>query len=142
MITVVPPFFDRPFTISVRVQTLNGLYASESATTIAPVRPYVIVYEDRPLTGVSFNRAVRPTAVLSGAEVTYRGYPLYVENPASLTYGWLLNGASIEVDTKNPRGVTFRKDNDTAGSFSVSFSFSNVAKIFEGATSKFIVAIQ
>ncbi|MEK9177040.1 MAG: hypothetical protein AAB923_01970, partial [Patescibacteria group bacterium] len=78
-ITVTPPYFSRPFTVSVKAQTLDGLFAGESSVTIRPVKPLSVVYENRPLSGIAFNAAADFGAALAVDEVTYRAYPVYVE---------------------------------------------------------------
>jgi hypothetical protein len=140
-VTVQPPYFDEPFTVSVRAQTVDGLFAGENSVIIAPVKPLIVIYEDRPLGGPVFNGGVRSATGLSGDEVTYRAYPVYVQDPAALTYRWTLNRTPIE-RTTDPRATTFRKTNDTTGSFVVGFDFSNPRRVFENAARSFTVAIQ
>lgn len=142
ILKTTPPLVNRPFVVSLTVRTVDGLYGASGSTTIAPVRPFVFVYEDVPLTGIDTNRALPAVATLTGDEVTYRAFPLFVESLAALSYQWKLNGAPLLSDPSDPRAATFRRTGAATGAFEVGFSFTNADSAFESGSRTFTVSLE
>ncbi len=136
-IVVTPPTFSEPFTISVHAETQDGTGAADASATITPHAPVIAIYEDAPLLGVRFEKAISAAFPFSGTEVSFAAFPIFVSNPAALSYQWALDGTPFSVDPARPGAVTFRKTSSGSGSHTVSFSFTNPSAFLENATDSF-----
>lgn len=120
-ITVEPPLFNRPFTLSVRAETRSGLSAEDSVA-ITATQSSVAIYEVSPLRGL-INRAVIGATSLQATEVTFVAYAL--NGPADLSYEWSLNGSPVAISGTDPRVVTFRKTGEGIGQYRIGVRAQN-----------------
>lgn len=138
-ITVRPPQFLNPFSVSVRAQTQDGTVETYERITIKPVQPEVLVYEKAPLLGYRFDRAIQEIFQLAGDEVTLVAFPLYINNLQDPSYVWSINSDAITDTEEGGREVTFRKTGEGAGVFNVSFALENTRALFERAKRQFLL---
>ena len=135
--SVSPPRFGSSFTVFVQAATPDGRVTAENSVVITPRTPTAVVYENAPLLGLRFDKAVNGSFPFTTDEVSFVAYPLFVSNPDNLSYAWSLDGAAFDTDTSKPRAVTFRKVGAGTGTHEVSFSFKNSAHFLEGGEKKF-----
>lgn len=135
-VTLLPPTFGQPFVVSVHAETLDGVAAEESVT-ITPQDPRLVVYEDAPLVGIRLEKNVPSAFQLTGDEVSFSAFPVFVGSPSTLSYRWTLDGAPFSVDPARPGDVTFRKVGTDSGSHPISVSFTNPARFLEKAVTSF-----
>ncbi len=138
-ITVRPPQFLNPFSVSVRAQTEDGTVETYGRTTIRPVQPEILVYEKAPLLGYRFDRAIQGAFQLSGDETTLTAFPLYINNLVGPSYTWSVDSNPITDTRDGGREVTFRKTGEGSGVFSLSFALQNANALFERATHQFLL---
>lgn len=136
-IVITPPRFENAFTASVTVSTQDGSTVAENSVSIQPQKPFPIFYEDAPLLGMRFDRAVEGLFPFTGDEVSFVMYPLFISNPNDILYAWSLDGAPFAVDQEKPRVATFRKVGGGTGTHTVTMSISNLNKFLEQATNSF-----
>lgn len=134
---LAPPVFAEPFTVSVRIETVDGTEGAYGTVTIAPRAPAAMVYEDAPLLGVRFEKAVTESFLMKQDEASFAAFPLFASAPASLSYQWTLDGSPFSVDPTQPGDVTFRKQGGGSGAHPVMFSYSNPKAFLENATASF-----
>ncbi|MBU6310731.1 hypothetical protein KGO06_02225 [Patescibacteria group bacterium] len=134
-ITVRPPFYNRPFTVSLRAETRSGLIARDEVTVQAKL-PSVAIYELSPLRGVLTQRAITANTTLSQSEVTFVAYT--VGSPREREYQWTLNNEPVVVAGDDPRIVTFRKTGAGVGIYQVGFNAKSGAP-FDTFSSSFLL---
>ena len=134
---VVPPAFGSPFTVSLHVETKDGLVAAENQTVIEPIEPSVVMYRKAPLLGILLNSAVGEQHGLEGDEVSFFAQPLYANTSGNLTYAWRVDGDVFEPNPENPLVTTIKKIGSGRGSHSVEFSFENANKFLIHASKLF-----
>lgn len=134
---LTPPTFSQPFTVSVHVETPDGVGAADGSVTIAPQAPRALIYEDAPLLGVRFEKTIPANILFSGTEMSFAAFPVFVANPSALSYQWTLDGAPFSVDPAQPGDVTFRKTGSGTGTHAVTFSFTNPARFLENGSAAF-----
>lgn len=141
-IEIFTPFFDTSFTVSVVAETRSGATLAESSAFITPVSPIIVVYEDLPLSGVNFNRALLNDADFPENEIRFRAYPFFVADPDGVTYAWDINGVAV-TDSANPRNLMVRKEESggSSGTYIVTASFKNALKLFEKGVASFTLSI-
>ncbi|MDE2079172.1 MAG: hypothetical protein KGI73_02180 [Patescibacteria group bacterium] len=133
---VTPPNFGQAFTVSVHAETPDGRGGADNTITIQPQTPTVLVYQNAPLLGIRFDRAVTGSFPMTESEASFTAFPLFVQNLNALSYQWTLNGAPFAVDAPQPRNVTFRLTGGGTGTSAVLFTFTNPSAFLEhGAVS-------
>lgn len=124
----------KPATISVEVSSVDQSYVAEGGTTLTPVQPGVILYEDSPLLGILQNRALFGNVTLREEEIKIVAIPYFVgvtdRERSGLTYNWRLNNQKI-TGSLDKSALSFRQEKEVAGSAAVSLEVSNPRKIFQ-----------
>lgn len=102
---------DKAVDVQVRVKTRDEQVVAEKSITISIKSPVIVLYEEEPLTGLSYNQAVGQVYNLAKPEVTMRAEPYYFSTSAvtknNLNFTWLLNGKNIVSNPSDPRQITF-----------------------------------
>lgn len=133
-ITIRPPQFENEFEVSVSAQTQSGSVRAENSTLIRPAQPGIVIYEKAPLIGHRFDRAHERSVELAGKdELTLSAFPLFVDNVASPTYRWNVDGEHISDTGFGARELTLRRSGEGAGEARVVFSFESAGSLFERA---------
>ena len=112
-IDVAGSLLGRAATVAVEVKTQSGGVAAKGRVTIPTTSPRVLLYEDQPLAGVLFNRAVGSAYTVSSDEITLAGYPFFfsVQTPADggLAYTWRVGGREVAALMERPNTLTVRR---------------------------------
>jgi hypothetical protein len=137
-----PSRFSRATTVSVTVQTLDGIYAARSSVRIPSADPIFVVYEKLPLAGVQFEKAVLKTFVLRAEEAAFEVHPFFSVNPNSLSYEWFLDKAPFEVGEATPRRATFRREGSGGGIFSVEVRGEKSGELYNRGAAKFLLSLE
>ena len=136
-VTFDVPQFANPFTVRVVAETRDGTVRASGLTTVTPESPIVVVYENAPLLGTRFDRAIMTEFALAEDEATLEAFPLYVTNKNALDYEWRVNGSVPEEVRDTPRMITLRKEGVGSGRFSIKFSMESATRLFERASTAF-----
>ena len=141
-ITVPAPYLYGADTVSVEARTADDAFAGASSVTIPAVDPIVRLYQDHPLFGLRFDRALGTTTALSDREMTFAAIPYFASarGPAAapLTYAWSVNGNPVETagDTKNELTIGA----ESGGSALLDLDLSSTDNIFFGAAGSWRIA--
>lgn len=124
----------KPVTVAVEVSSMDQTYVAEGKTTLSPVQPGVVFYEDNPLAGVLYNKALGRNVSLVNEEMKIAAIPYFVgvskRDADTLKYDWQINNQSI-LSGSDQSSLTFRQDKGGKGSSAISLQVSNRAKIFQ-----------
>ncbi len=130
------PLQYRSRTVSVVVKTVDGTQIGEKTVRISGSEPSIRLYENDPLLGPRFERALSGTFTLAGSEVSFFGVPYSFGNGGgSPSMSWLLNGSAAQ----SGQILTLRPQGAGQGTASVSFSASK-SSASENATSALIIS--
>ncbi|MBV9159749.1 MAG: hypothetical protein JO019_04100 [Candidatus Kaiserbacteria bacterium] len=93
-----PDLFDQK-TVTVDVASPDKSVAASASVTISTGDPLVRLYEDHPLFGVEYFRALPPNFFLNESEMTFIAIPYFAKaqrgNSANLTHEWRVNGTPV-----------------------------------------------
>ncbi len=127
----------KPATVSVEVSSTDEAYVAEGSTVLVPVQPGVVFYEESPLVGTVYSRALSGNVTLRNEEIKIAAIPYFLgvaeRERSGLTYKWQMNGQKITGSTDKST-LTFRQEKGVTGSAAVSLEVSNPAKIFQTAS--------
>lgn len=102
-------------TISVEAAAADSSTAAAATTFISSTNPFLVLYEQHPLFGGMFHRALKAETLIPDVEATFVAIPFFVNarNPedSRLTYNWRVNSRSIETDAEDPSRITINAQN-------------------------------
>lgn len=104
-------------TISVSVESPDHTMVADASVDIVPVAPRLLFYEEHPLYGFLFGKALVGSFLLKGDETRVAALPYYFEtkgkSSADILYNWQLNYQELPSE-KGP-ALTLRRIVETAG---------------------------
>jgi len=95
-------------TIRVRVERVVGEGITEASATYTSQDPQPLLYENHPLFGVLYHRALQGEAQTIESELKITAVPLFANtrDVSNLSYEWKLNGTSIVPSPTEPQTLT------------------------------------
>ncbi len=120
-------------TISVEAHTTDGTLATESSVRIASKEPYIVLYQDDPLLGVTYYRAIGAQEDAHDVEMSLVAVPYYLASDprdASLQYDWTLNGAQVPFNRSQPNRLTIGAEGAKTHEAQVRVSLTSSANMF------------
>lgn len=129
----------RPTNISVEVTSLDGLFQAKDVVEISLQNPEVVVYENNPVHGIIFEKAIEGTFNMDREEISLTAQPFFFnsrEVDGFLTqYYWYTNGV---LGSESDFGeVTFRADSEQKGIASIQVVANRASYILQNASAKF-----
>ncbi|HET9641355.1 MAG TPA: hypothetical protein VFP46_00690 [Candidatus Paceibacterota bacterium] len=116
-IIVASPLQYRGRTVSVAVSTQDGKLTGNASLSIAPYEPTVRLYENDPLLGIRFDRALPDAYAVAGAEAGLFAVPFSFASDGHAPFiEWFLDGASAQTGNS----ITLRPAGSGEGSASLS----------------------
>lgn len=120
--------------ISVEVGTPDETLLAGAEITIPPIAPRLLLYENHPLYGIRFNRALASPYALDSDEVQLSAVPFFFETPErasrGIAYGWSANYAALP--NENGPAITLRRATGRGGEAVVSLSARHEKQSFQG----------
>ncbi|HEY4494811.1 MAG TPA: hypothetical protein VJC02_01770 [Candidatus Paceibacterota bacterium] len=121
--------------IEVEVTTKDGSQKGKASISLTPGNPSLLFYEEDPLYGVLYNKALVDNFRLKNQEIKIQAVPFTFNfsSPSSpLIFSWSINGYGQEELNKN-QSVILRTKGDKEGSSSLSLEVKNENEILQGA---------
>ena len=104
-------------TISVEARSLDNRLSQSASVTIPTEDPALSLYEDHPLYGVLYHKALPASVFILGVEATFAAVPFFAQArsmyDAALTFDWRVNSAKIPANPKNPSKITINAENSS-----------------------------
>jgi hypothetical protein len=119
--------------LSVIAQSVDGQYIGRASARISGVDPTVELYENHPLFGVLYHRALTGTVVTSEKEqrvsaVPYSARVATPEDPA-LTYDWTVSGLRVKPDPEEPQTLSIAS-NGYSGPLRIELDLTSTSDLF------------
>lgn len=123
-VIVTSPFQYRLRTVSVLVQSQMGNLVGQASLTLSPEEPSVRLYENDPLLGIRFGRALTGSYTIQGSEASIYAAPFSVPLAGgSPAIQWFLNGGKAQTGNL----ITLRPSGSGQGNASLSLTASGSA---------------
>ncbi len=122
--------------IEVHISSLDDKITTSKSITINHDKPKIVFYEDNPVYGIMFNRAIKSGVRMLTDEFKVRAIPYFTTvgytNSPDLNYKWSLNGNSVSNLTNDDKNVmVFRQESEGSGSATVGLKVENNSRIFQ-----------
>lgn len=121
-LVVASPLQYRARTVSVAVSSQDGALVGGNSVSLSPQEPSMRLYENDPLFGIRFDRALSSTYAIKGTEATLYAAPFSfpITSGAPLLQ-WFVNGSAAQTGSL----ITLRPSGDGEGSASLSVTASS-----------------
>lgn len=117
-----------PAEIEVEVMSSDKKIKASGSITLEPTEPKILIYENNPLYGIIYERAVDGEYKLDGSEITLIATPYFFSREDTsgekIKYNWNMNGRRIN-DKQDARQATFRNAEGGKGSTRISVDLQN-----------------
>jgi len=124
-----------PTPITLILSDRSGYTIAEKTGFFKITEPEIVFYENNPLLGVLFNRALEEDLKLTSDEIGIDAFPYFIgkkdRNNNSLRYKWTVNGDSIAPTETSPGSISLGFA-DKEGLISINLFVDNVRNIYEG----------
>lgn len=118
----------RPSQIEVEVVSSDKKIKASNRITLDPIEPKVVFYENNPLYGIIYNKALTGDFKLEGNEITLTAMPYFFSkrdiNGQKMKYNWNMNGRPLD-NKEDSRQETFRNTSGTSGATKISVDLQN-----------------
>jgi hypothetical protein len=140
-ITVPAPALFGTDTISLDARSDDGAFSGTKSVSIASREPVVVLYEDNPLFGILFHKALASAIGVAETRMTFAAIPYFAtaknaDDPL-LRYAWSVNGQSIGSSKTQPSELTVNADR--GGVADIRLSLSHMSNLFLGALGRWSV---
>ncbi|MEK7144509.1 MAG: hypothetical protein AAB794_01465 [Patescibacteria group bacterium] len=121
-IIVASPLQYRARDVSVEVTNQGGTLVGGSTVSLSPQEPSMRIYENDPLLGIRFDRALIGSFSITGAESTLYGAPFSLPTARGAPFlQWFVNGSPAQTGSS----ITLRPTGDGQGTASLSLTASS-----------------
>jgi len=132
--------------VEVTASSIDKKITASSVINIQNISPKIIFYEDSPVYGMMFNKAIKSTVKMVADEFKVKAFPYfmsvsYAQSP-DLTYNWNINGQLSENLDEDKSAMIFRQDNPGAGSANINLKIQNTSRIFQFIDNSFVLNFQ
>jgi hypothetical protein len=128
--------------IEVEIESADKTLFGRRTLSIPIRESELLVYENNPLLGVLFNKAVGNLHALIGQEVKFITYPFFMSfanrNADYINYSWELNNKPITLG-ENKSSITVSHGGKEGGSAKISVSVQNSIEIFQRSDTGFSI---
>lgn len=125
----------RPTEIEVGVETADGSAVADARITAEALAPQVVLYENNPLYGILWNKALASDTALTAPEIRVVAQPFFFNkaDAPQLQYNWTLN--SQKVGSPSNDSIVFRKEN-AEGNANIGIEMTNPKAMFQFGDAK------
>ena len=143
-VTFEAPTLLGPDTISVDVRTTDGVLQDSSSVRIPSVEPLLVLYENHPVFGILYHRALESPATVPEVETTFSVVPYFapIQNPDdnSLVYKWQVGNTSIPSNPTYPSAITINAEG-TSGLARIQLAITHISNFFMRARGSWDVTL-
>lgn len=126
--------------IGVTVSSQDGLLQGEGSLSIKPTKPLLLFYENNPLFGILYNKAITSGFTMKEKETSFTAVPYGLTRTGNndVTFHWTINGAPTQIN-QNGDTITVRNDSGASGNSLIGLSIENPKKIFQAVKENFSI---
>ncbi len=116
--------------IRVEVESSGGKYRASGSVLTKTYQPKVVLYENNPILGVVYDKAISYSLRLREEEVDLVAVPFFFSKNSRVEYNWFMNNKKINNRTNN---LVLRQQEGEEGSTAFRLEVQNLDKIMQSA---------
>lgn len=127
--------------IQVEVTSRDGQIKGIGEITLTPEEPRIAIYENNPILGILWNRAVAENFILNSSEVSFLAVPYHFISSRlnqGTEFSWKMNGRTVPTEGSGNL-ITLRNDSRASGKTNVTLDITQEGKIFQSAETSFSI---
>jgi hypothetical protein len=137
IIEIEGPHIFETYAVRVSVETLDGSVTALGSANIRAVQPQIVFYENDPLLGIRYERALPDTFELTNDEVRITAHPYYFTGAnrtdgGEHTFTWTIDGRDVANPLADQSSIILRQTGG-AGTATVALMIQNVTEILQRA---------
>jgi hypothetical protein len=121
-----------PIFVQVEVSTIDNSLTASAETFLNPIAPETYFYEDHPLLGMRYERAMPLEIKLVAKEINMRAVPYFFSTKdanKNITYNWFLNGDKVSTVLGNK--ITVRNEGKEGATSEINLSIKHLFNQFQ-----------
>jgi hypothetical protein len=130
---------ERPTQVTVEVSAVNSTLKASQTIGFKSSAPEVVLYENNPILGIVYEKAIQGTFNLDRPQVDFEAVPYFFsgqyKDSSSIQYTWSLNGISVTSKGINENYLVLRNDKNEDGRALVNVSVQHASNIMQNAKS-------
>ena len=123
-----------PTVVSVEISTLDNAITAVGSISAEPGQPQILFYENNPLYGILWNRALTSPFAPAQKEISVLAIPYFFgvqsATDGKLQYDWTLNGAPVS-STGAKNILNLRQENGQIGNALLGLRVANTSGLFQ-----------
>ncbi|HTR18534.1 MAG TPA: hypothetical protein VMH91_00955 [Candidatus Paceibacterota bacterium] len=127
---------------TVTVDAATTGFSGEASVVVRTGDPQLVLYDDSPLFGILYHRALGSSSGAAEAVTSFAAVPYFVDAPSpndpNLAYAWSVNGSAVTADPQDPSELTINAQSQ--GIAQVELSVSKPSDPFFSASGAWQVA--
>jgi hypothetical protein len=121
--------------IEVSASSIDQKMTATNSIIISNTLPKIIFYEDSPVYGIMFNKAISSNVRMLADEFKVKAFPYfmsvgYTQSP-DLNYKWSINGKSSENLDTDKTAMIFRQESEGSGTANIDLKIESLSRIFQ-----------
>jgi len=126
---------ERPSTVTVEVSAINSTLKASQSISVRSTSPEIVIYENNPLLGIVYEKAIRGTFILDRPQVDFEAVPYFFStdniNSSDIAYDWSINGLKITSKSPKENYLVLRNEKNEEGRANIAVSIDHVSNILQ-----------
>lgn len=126
---------ERPTNITVEVSAINSSLIASKTVQMQTQKPELVLYENNPILGVIYEKAIQGSFVLERPEVDFEGIPYFFsadfKDDPDLVYKWSINGIRSEAKSSNDNYILLRNQKNEDGKALITVQLDHINNILQ-----------
>lgn len=126
---------ERSSIITVDVSAVNSTLKASQSISIRSTTPDVVLYENNPLLGIVYEKAIKGTFLLNRPQVDFEAVPYFFSseyiNSSDIAYKWSINGIGITSKSPNENYLVLRNEKNEDGLANIAVSTEHITNILQ-----------
>jgi hypothetical protein len=130
---------ERPTQVTVEVSAINSTLKASQTINYRSSAPEVVLYENNPILGVVYEKAIQGSFNLDRPQVDFEAVPYFFsgnyKDSSSISYAWSLNGTAITSKGINENYLVLRNDKNEEGKALINVGVQHGSNMLQNAQS-------
>lgn len=121
--------------ITVEVSAINSSLKASQSINFRSVTPELVLYENNPILGVVYEKAIQGAFNLERPQVDFEGIPYFysvdTKDSSLLDFGWTINGTKVISKSPNENYMVLRNDQNIDGKALIGSTLQHTTNILQ-----------
>ncbi len=131
---------ERPVQVTVDVSAPGSTLKATQSITMRSIAPDIVLYENNPLLGVVYEKAIQGEFKLERPQVDFEGVPYYAsatsKDDIALDYSWYINGVEVTSKAPNENYMVLQNDKNEEGTALIGVTLNHISNILQTTRSE------